>query len=200
MPRITDIKPTNRPGRYSVYLDGRFGFALGDLELSASSLKIGSELSTKEVKDWQDRAAESKVQAAALRYIAIRPRSTHELREYLRRKEYEAGEIDAAQEYLESYSYLDDTDFARRWVEYRQATSQRSTWRLGNELRAKGIAADVIAEVLQGQDESIQVEALAALIAKKRGRYTDEQKLIAYCLRQGFPIGLIRRTLAESAE
>src|SRR5579872_7345903 len=72
--RITDIKPTKRLGRYSVYLDGKFSFALSDLELSASSLRIGDELSSQQVSKWQIEAVQSKLRAQTLSYLAIRPR------------------------------------------------------------------------------------------------------------------------------
>ena len=39
-------------------------------------------------------------------------------------------------------------------------------------------------------------DELAKMIAKKRSRYPDEQKLIAYLLRQGFAYDDIRAALA----
>ena len=195
MARLTDIKPTKRPDRYSIYVDGKFAFALSDLELSNSKLSIGLELTEQEVADWKSEAARSKLRTQVLNYLAIRPRSNWEVVQYLQRKGYEPVDIDYAVGYSTDLGYLDDLAFAKSWVEYRQGTTPRSRLKLATELRAKGIGREVIDEVLGGEDREAQMKALQAVVTKKRRLYGDDRKLIDYCIRQGFPLDLVREVV-----
>ena len=72
-----------------------------------------------------------------------------------------------------------------------------SVRRLKLELAQKGIENDIverlIAENIRSDDEELQ-----KIIVKKRRKYADdEQKLIAYLVRQGFAYEDIKRTLSE---
>lgn len=198
MPHISDIKPGRRAGRYSIYVDGKYVFSLGDLELSSSGLKIGQPLSDQEIEDWKTTAVQAKARDQAFGYLAIRFRSMREMAQYLQRKGYEPTEVVATQEYLQELGYLDDNTFAKAWVEYRQNVSPRSRMQLAGELRAKGIASDIIDETLQSLDPDDQKMALSELVARKRCLYPDDQKLINYLARRGFSISLIREVLREA--
>ena len=200
MPIISDIKPGRRAGRYSVYADGKYVFSLGDLELSNSGLKIGQQLTDQEVEDWKTTAVQAKARDQAFRYLSIRSRSMREMAQYLQRKGYEPTEIAVTQEYLQGLGYLDDRAFAKAWVEYRQNLSPRSRMQLAGELRAKGIASDIIDETLQSLDPDDQKAVLQQLVARKRRLYDSDQKLINYLARRGFSITLIREVLSEAED
>jgi len=197
--QITDIKPTKRGGRYSIYIEGKYSFSLGDLELSSSGLRIGDDLTKDEIDNWKSEVERSKLKSRVLRNIVIRPRSVWELSQYLRRKGYGDEDIDFAIGYATELGYLDDAEFAAKWIEYRQSTTPRSRYRLSAELRAKGVPKEITDDALQTQDRDAQRQALASLIEKKRGRYAEDSKLIGYCVRQGFPIGMIKEVIAETS-
>lgn len=81
--------------------------------------------------------------------------------------------------------YLDDRKFAQYYVENRFVSKGISPKRLKMELQRKGIAGEIISEVMTKipRDEKKEMEKI---IVKKRARY-DDQKLVAYLVRQGFP-------------
>ncbi len=81
--------------------------------------------------------------------------------------------------------YIDDEKFARWWVENRNQTKGTSLRKLSSELAAKGIDRSIIEATLAESDRSDDSE-LAKIIAKKRHKYPDEQKLMHYLARQGF--------------
>lgn len=91
--------------------------------------------------------------------------------------------------------YVDDRKFAEFWVENRFVKKGVSRKRLAIELMKKGIAQEVIDEVLDGRDDR---EEILKMIAKKRGKYDDPDKLVAYLCRQGFSYDLVREVV-ESA-
>ena len=65
------------------------------------------------------------------------------------------------------------------------------------ELRKKGIASDIVDQVLTDSENFDENAALKNLIAKKRNRYDNEQKLIAYLARQGFSYDKIKSALSD---
>ena len=83
---------------------------------------------------------------------------------------------------LISRCYVDDRKFAEWWVENRNVRKGVSQKKLKMELINKGVAKDIIEEVLVGRDDE---EEILKIIAKKRAKYDDE-KLISYLCRQGF--------------
>lgn len=196
MPRVTDIQVQKNGQFYSIFVDGRFAFSLGDLELSASPLRMGGEITASELEDWVKSSGLSQLRNRALRYLAIRPRSELELRQYLARKEAAAEETDGVVEWLKRYGYLDDADFARRWAEHRRRLGQRSDVRIRAELRQKGIEQELIDEALASQ-ELDQAAALKELISKRRHRYAEKEKLVQYLARQGFSWSQIKEALQE---
>lgn len=98
-------------------------------------------------------------------------------------------------ERLVERGYVDDTKFARYYVENRFVKKGVSHKRLKMELMKKGISQEIIDEVLSERNDE---EEILKIIAKKRAKYTDE-KLVAYLCRQGFSYDLAR-DLVEKTE
>lgn len=101
----------------------------------------------------------------------------------------ELPEIDEAStklvmERLLDRGYLDDRKFAEYYVENRFVKKGVSRKRLEMELLKKGVSRGVIEEVLAESPRN-EKEEIAKIVAKKRARY-DNQKLLAYLVRQGF--------------
>ena len=197
--RITDIKKQVRTaGRFSVYLDGKYSFSLDDHDLMQTKLAVGREVTAEECEEFKELSQQGKLFARCLNYLTIRMRSEHEMRQYLQRKVVGPEDIDLLIERLYGYRYLDDERFAKSWVDNRRALQKRSNRFLKLELRQKGIAQDIIDQVLADSEDE-EKNALRALVAKKRRmtRYREHDKLLAYLLRQGYNYSSIAEVLAE---
>lgn len=195
--RITDIRAqVKRDDRYSIYGDGKYIFSLSEAELLSLGLKIGQEFDAHELKELKDRAVLDKAYDRCLNLIMRRPRSEWEIRDYLKRKDYEDEVVEKTVSRLSEAGHVDDLDFARRWVENRRLLKSTSRRKLQLELRQKRVSDDVIKQVLD-DDETDEREVLRDLISKKRAlvRYQDDQKLIAYLSRQGFDYRDIKTAL-----
>ena len=83
---------------------------------------------------------------AALRLLAHRARTEHEVRERLARRfpEEVASEVVAA---LRSQGLLDDARFSSQWAESREARNPRSARLIARELLAKGVDGDLADEL-----------------------------------------------------
>lgn len=199
MAKITAIKQqVKRADRYSIYIDGKYAFSFSEGELLNAGLRIGQEFSQAELAKLKNSAVIDKGYNRSLNLIMRRPRSEWELRDYLKRKDYSAEEIETILNMLSNRGYVDDRDFAKRWVDNRRLLKATSKRRLIQELRQKRVADEIIEEVLSA-DETDERDVLKNLIERKRKqtKYQDEQKLMQYLSRQGYNYDDIRSVLSE---
>ena len=200
MPRVTDIaRQKGNDARYSIKLDGVYAFSLGDLELSASNLRVGSELAEAEVIDWRQRSGEGKAYDKALTYISIRQRSRAEIERYLIRKEYAPEVVEAIIERLTGLSLINDAAFAAAWIRERRRLRPRSAQALRFELAKLGVARDDV-DAAMTSELGDEVSTVMDLINRKRRQYPDESKLMAYLARQGFRYDQIKQALERLHE
>ena len=194
MPQITRIVAGKRnPERANIYLDGKFSFAISLETVLREHLKKGLELSAEQVSAYQAGDAEAKVYGKILNFLSYRPRSVKETRDRLR--EYLVGgdqkEIEGILDKLVREGYLSDMEFAKWFAASRAGNRPRSRRQLLAELAGKGIAREVISEVLPTNDNA----ALKSLIARHKG-YSRE-KLVSYLARKGFSYADIVAALEE---
>lgn len=197
--KITDIKQqVKRQERYSIFVDGKYKFSLSESELMKSGIRVDREYSQAELDELVQTAVLDKAYMRTLDLLARRARSEWELRDYLKRKDYDSPTIDIILNRLSNAGYVDDEKFARSWVENRRLLKATSSRRLQVELKQKHISDDIISRVLE-EDQTDESAVLRELIDKKKTqtRYQDKDKLIAYLLRQGFNYGDIKTVLSE---
>lgn len=197
--KITDIKQqVKRQDRYSIYVDDKYSFSLSEHELMLQSLRIGQEFDVKEFEKIRDTAEEDKAYMRAIDLLARRQRSIWEMEQYLKRKKYDSRVIRTILNRLSNKGLLDDKKFAESWVYTRRLLKSVSKRRLLQELQQKKISNHIISEVLEA-DETDEQDVLKEIIHKKKSqsRYQDEQKLIAYLLRQGFNYSEVKAALSE---
>lgn len=197
--KITSITPqVKREGRYSIFVDGEYAFSLSAEGLLDAGFTAGQELSQVKLTEAKRQSQVDKAYNLALAYVARRMRSEGELRDYFRRKDYEPELAEQLISRLTNLGFVDDLEFAKRWVENRRLLRSSSTKKLRLELRQKHIAAEIISAIFADSEED-ELHALRSLVEKKRKqtRYQDEQKLIAYLARQGFSYSDIKAALID---
>ena len=195
--KITAIKAqVKREGRYSIFVDDKYAFSLSAEGLLDAHLVTGQELSQVDVTDYKRLSQEDKAYNLALAYVARRMRSEGELHDYFRRKQYAPELAEQLLIKLRRLRFVDDAEFARRWVENRRRLKATSTKKLRLELRQKKVNSEVIQTVL-AEDETDERQLLRDLVEKKRriSRYQDDQKLMMYLARQGFTYDDIKAAL-----
>ncbi|MBD3161620.1 MAG: RecX family transcriptional regulator, partial [Candidatus Eisenbacteria bacterium] len=99
--------------------------------------------------------------AAACRYLTARERCAEEVRTYLLRRGFSAGEVDPAIERLQAERLLDDRRYARLYVESRSRSSPRSGALLIRELRRRGVDGETARETVRGFLREVPEEELA---------------------------------------
>lgn len=198
---ITEIRPQQRDDtRVNIYIDGEFAFGLHiDLQLE-HYLKPGDVLDDEKIALLLRQDESKKAIARALNLIAYRPRSAGELATTLRERGFSPEAIDAAIARVSDLGYLDDRDFADRWVESRQSSRPRSARMLRQELRQKGVEREIIESVIE--DAAIDEYGDALELARRRAASladlepaVRERRLTGYLARRGYGFDIIRRVL-----
>ena len=212
--KITDISlQVKNRDRVNVSVDGKFRFSLDVFQVGELGLRVGREYDEAELSAIENESQFGKLYTRALEYCLMRPHSAREVRDYLWRKtrttKYKTrdGQIkdregvsqanaDRVFDRLVERGYIDDEKFARFWVENRNQTKGASRRKLTAELRTKGVESSIIESVFAASGRADDDE-LRKVLNKKRNKYDDEQKLIAYLARQGFTYDDIKAALAD---
>ena len=216
--KITNLSTQQRdPNRINVFVDDKYRFSLDVSQVVSLGVKIGREYDEQELAELEQESQFGKLYGRALEYCLMRPHSAREVRDYLWRKtratryrSKKTGElkerpgvsqalVDRVYERLVEKAYIDDEKFTRYWVENRNQTKGMSQRKLEAELRAKGVANDIIERNLRDSLRN-DTDELQKIIAKKRRRYPDEQKFMQYLARQGFSFDDIKTALREDAD
>ena len=129
----------------------------------------------------------------ALNLSSYRMRSEDELRNRLRKSGYEADIIEEAIAFLKEYNYINDRDFAGRWVNDRLALKPVGRRRLRWELQQKGVAGEIIDHAVSIIDENDEYNMALELVRKKYAKdknYTLT-KIASFLQRRGFSTSAI---------
>jgi len=146
-------------------------------------------------KKKRDRTAQKSFQEAreiGLAYLSRRARSAHEVAQRLKQEEFSEEVIVEVLSELERLRFVDDRVYALRWIEARidKAVGAR---KLAQDLRRKGIAVDVIDELLS--EHSVQLEnpdRAVDLLRKQAWRYRSlerekaQRRMLGFLARRGY--------------
>lgn len=190
-----EIQKRNKK-RVSVFIDEEYAFSVSLDE--GAKLRKGQVVSDAEIAALTNEAAITVATDSAARLLAVRPRSAYEIRQNLAKKEIAPAVIDAALERLTAFGYIDDRAFADLWVRDRLTYKPTSPRALRFELRQKGIANNIIDEVLGDLDaEDSAYRAAQAQERRLRGteRREFQSKMGAFLQRRGFTYEVVRTVI-----
>ncbi len=187
MKQITDIIPQkNDKKRVNLYIDGKYFSGAQKIVLLTENLHIGDFVDDKKLADI---LADSEYDACfqkASSYVLKGGHTIKQVAGYLKNKGFDGKIIAKVIDKLEEYGYLDDSQFAKTFVELK---SQKHGKRLLEvELKQKGVSdKDISAAIdcIKDEDEK------AYSVAKKylKGKPLDmqlKQKCFRYVLSKGF--------------
>ncbi len=196
---------THDSQRVNVFVDGQFAFGLGLDTLAREGLYVGQQLDADTRARLEAIAETERALSAALRLLAVRPRSSAEVRQRLRRKGFGAAAVAQALERLLATGLLDDAAFSRYLIENRQTFRPRGARALRAELRQKGVDRETIETAMAASGGDADAEHARALAvaraalpryASASDRATFNRRLGGLLQRRGFSLATIRPILA----
>ena len=137
------------------------------------------------------------------------PKTEKKLREKLKQgKKYSDKIIDEAIKFLKKYNYINDEDFAKRYIELH---SHRETIKvMRQKLYIKGVPKDLIEKVLNDVENSIDEMSVAKnLLQKKYPNFEKDiinmdikqkQKVYQYLLRKGVKYDIVLKLVKENVD
>lgn len=142
-----------------------------------------------------------KCKDCAFYYLNRKRHSKKELTEKLIKKEYDVSVAKEVADYLEEAGYIDDADYARRYILDAVKLKKHGVVRIKRDLSIKGIDRDIIDKVIIDMDIDTD-SVLTDLIEKKAFNIdlNDEKqlnRLHGFLLRRGFKYGDINDAISE---
>jgi len=145
-----------------------------------------------------------------LQQLSFRPRTRAELATTLRKRDIDDT---VAAEVLDRYDevgLIDDAAFAKAWVNSRHFGRGLARRALANELRQRGVDAELVDEALDEVDNDVEAATARSLVDRKlrsMGSAPPDavfRRLVSMLARKGYPagvaIGAVKDALAAQAE
>jgi regulatory protein len=205
MSLITAVVPSpRRAGRFEILVDGK-GVATLSLEaIERLRLHVGTPFSDALAAAVDGEARALHAFDRALDLLALRARSTRELRRHLIKKGEDEAHVDAAIARLTTLGLLDDAAYARQFARAKATGPGFSRRRLQAELARRGVARETadaaIAEVFA--DDEVNADEILDRVAEKKLRTltkldpdTRRRRLYAFLARRGYDSDDIRRVM-----
>jgi len=198
---VTDIKDYKK-GKYEIYLNDAFAFILYKSELKQFKVEKDSELSESSYDSIMTELLPKRAKKRAMNLLLKNDMTERKLRDKLSDNHYPSQCIDEAIDYVKIYNYIDDSRYAKCYIEAKANSMSKMTIR--NKLIEKGVSKVVAEAALQSYYEfdplnvNVEEELIKKLLLKKCAQlsgldYAEKQKLFASLYRKGFSIDKIEK-------
>ena len=208
--KIARITTQKRKGRYNIFLKKakgeEYAFSVDEDILVKYALRKGIELDDATISLLKQKDETNKFYQMAINLLSYRMRSEKEIREYLKKKEAIDEQIQEVIDRLTQENYIDDQEFAIRFVNSRIASSSKGPLLLKKELLEKGVSADKIDVALSHFSDAEQRKKITKFIEKKLNSSSKKsiqqqiQTLHGTLLQKGYAGEIVKELLAEAKE
>ncbi len=199
--QITAIEPRKK-GLSALYIDGEFAMKLDTETLLAHRFDVGREIDDEALHACVLDSDQKRCKDKAMWLISYRDHSHKELIDKLK-KDYPEDIAEAAVCRLEELGLVNDARYARRYTADLISLKHLSERGIRQKLFEKGIARELIDEILD-EVELDEEEQIRAVIDKKYARNLNDEKVrrraAAALQRMGFGYGVIKSVLSEYIE
>lgn len=204
---ITELREhTRRQGRYVVVVDGEEAGAIGVDAVAELGLRVGLPISPARRAALATLVRRTTLLDRALDLLAVRARSTVELRRRLARLDASPDDVDWVEARLRGQGYLDDASFARQYARSRILGGGVARRRIQDELYRRGVQREVALEAIDAALADTQLDEFAAAraAAERRARSLESldpavarRRLYGFLARRGYEPGVVSRVVRE---
>jgi len=203
---ITGIEHQKNRNRYKIHIDSQYFASLDEEVLVRNKLKVGMEVDEEAlgrlIYENDLRQAFDK----SLSYLGYRARSRKEVSDYLARKGFGEAVIEETLEKLEGYRFVNDRDFANMWVSNRKTSKLTAKRVINQELKEKGISAEIVESALSAispEDELKAATQLAVKYIRKYEKLDNRERIYKTgqaLARKGFGWEVIRKAIKRASD
>ncbi len=198
---ITKIQAQKAKGRYNIFVNDEYAFAVDDNLLVNYRLMKGMELTKEEIEELREKGEMSKAYQAALNYLNFKMRTEKEVRDHLKKKEYQS--VDSVIEKLKNHRFINDREYAISFVRTNYILKNDGPRKIEQALYKKGINKNDILEGLEEYKMDQQKENALALAEKTLNRQRNKssreviQKVREQLMLNGFSSEIISEVMEE---
>lgn len=202
MGKITKIQAQKRKGRYNIFVDGKYSFAVSETVLANFRLFKDTELTDEQITEISKNEQSHKYYIKALNYLSHQMRSEKEIKDYLNEKDAEMEDIQEVIQRLKAEGYLNDADYAQSFINTHVNTTLDGPIVIKNKLHQKGIDKELADEKILNVDYSLWLENAdkqAQKIIRRSQRYSHRQllnKVKSGLLQKGYTSELLSEVVA----
>jgi len=192
--------------RASVFIAGEFAFGVNVATIEKFRFRKGDELDAsllEKIREFDDSVSAKRM---AAKFLNTRRRTEKEVRDKLKGEKFGEEIIEEAILNLIQTGLINDDAFARAFIHDKRITKPVSSRQLSQELRKKGVAKNIIENILGEADEEEGEEERALKTGMKKWeqllrRENDDkkrkQKLVAFLGSRGFEYQIIKNVLKK---
>lgn len=126
----------------------------------------------------------------ALRYLVVAKKTEFEVREKLKKSNFEYEIIDKVISYLKELNYINDYEYVDAYIRQCMRLQNYSIYEIKNKLLQKGIKKDIIENKIQVLRDTDYESNLVEKLLKGKLKNMEELKQKQYLYRRGFSRGI----------
>lgn len=199
---VTKIEELDKK-RSKIYINQEFAFVLYKGEIAQYKIHIEKEIDDAAYYIIKNELLPKRAKKRCLNLLQKRPYTEYKLREKLTEGYYTSDIINEAIEYVKSFRYIDDYDYACQYIFYHKESETRR--KIEEKLMQRGISQETLRQAIEdsyGVDEQqeIELEQAKKLLVKKKYSsdgmdWKDKQKIYAFLVRKGINTSIIKKAM-----
>lgn len=195
---VTEIVPVDKR-RSKVILDDDFTLVLYRGELRRYSMEEGSEITREVYEEIIREILCKRARERVLFLLKSSDKTEQELRRKLKEGYYPQEAIDYAIDFLKKHRFINDEDYARRYVEFN--SRRKSERQIRFELQRKGLDKETVGDILK--EQPVDEAAIVRDYIRKKRLFPEQMdareksKVMASLGRKGFSYEAVSRVLGE---
>ena len=187
---------------YLIKLENEEEFFISDEDYFSKQIYAIDEVEPSFLKVLSENVILKKAKGYAIKYLLLKIRSSGEVIKKLSLLGFDRTISDKTIDYLNQNGYLDDTKFAQVFSNHLLKTKMVAKKQLEYELKSKGVAREIIFDVLEKIPTSDN-ETAKRLLNKKFKNIDPENskqkaKISNYLMSKGFSFDVIKEVINES--
>lgn len=200
---ITKVSTQKRPGRYNIFLDGKYAFSAGEKTVAEFVLLKGKELDDEQVEKIRQFAAAAKASDLAAHFLSYEPRTIFEVLQYLKKHEISDEAANSAVNQLNELGYLDDRQYAKLFIKNDLRVGSDGPKSLLRKLTQKGVDPEIsqteLDEVMDEDWIEVGQRVIKSMIhqAGKLAQRELKRKMKTKLLMHGFDGGISSEIIAS---
>lgn len=192
--------------RVDILLDNDFSFVLYKGEVRLYKITEGKELSEASFREIMENVLPKRAKLRAMNLLKVRPYTVKGLTDKLSEGGYPDSVIKNAIDYVSSYHYLDDYQYALDYIN--TFKDRKSRQRMIQDLIQKGVSKNDIENALNeewdDEAENLEEEQIRKFLIKKKYdaeafSYEDKMKLLSALVRKGYGVEVCKKVMKETS-